>query len=141
MRPKRATAASVIFCTAESSAMSARYASAWPPRSSISRATASTSARRRRRRRAQARWRARYCARRRSPARRGLQARWGETWSGPGEHRLALFHEGLAALGIVVAGVAALDQFRAAREVAHRLVLDRLTDDVFGRMHRERRVG
>src|SRR5947199_3380419 len=60
--------------------------------------------------------------------------------SGSRERRLALFHEGGAALGVILAGEALLDQLRAAREVALALVAHGLVDDEFFGRHRKRRV-
>src|SRR6185369_201744 len=60
--------------------------------------------------------------------------------SGAGERRLALFHEGLAAFFIIVAGEAFRHQIGAALQVALALRLDRLADDIFDRIDRQRGV-
>src|SRR5580704_16297484 len=56
------------------------------------------------------------------------------------EHRLALFHEGAAALGIVLALEALLDHGGAFREIALAFVLDHLADREFRGGDGERRV-
>src|SRR3954453_7910902 len=46
----------------------------------------------------------------------------------PGEHRLSLLHEGVAALDVVLAAEAGVDHVLHARDVALRLVLGELAD-------------
>src|SRR5712691_3760055 len=60
--------------------------------------------------------------------------------SGPREHRLALFHEGRAALDVVLAVEALLHQLGGARQVALALLLHHFADDVLDRADGERRV-
>src|SRR5579872_2170359 len=69
-----------------------------------------------------------------SPARGGGLG-WGAVSLPPLEHRAALFHEGGAALGIVLAGKTAGDDFLAQRHVPRGFVLDRLADDDIGGAH------
>src|SRR5690242_15831825 len=57
-----------------------------------------------------------------------------------GERRLALLHEGAATLDEVLAGETGLHHLGAARDVALGFVLHDLADDVFDRLHGQRRV-
>src|SRR5436190_20870470 len=71
----------------------------------------------------------------------GLEAAVRLARSGPGKRRGTLFHERPAALGIIVAGKALLDQVCATREIALAFVLDRFADDELRSLHRERGIG
>src|SRR3954449_9629932 len=60
--------------------------------------------------------------------------------SGPGEHRLALLHEGIAALDVVLATEAGLHRLVGAFHVALRLILQDFADHLLDRADGERRV-